>query len=140
MSKTNGVWPKLASTTSPGVWSPTVGYKFDCNDNDTHVYYTDVGTLQSYKSSFFLYLVNSVCICWCCNSNLNQIWTCLLKFSNPVQPKGLLRKSSMYQPSSNLGAWWTLLTTYIYDWDSQIIQNHKYNTFFMFIIMQPSKT
>ena len=28
ISKTNGAWPKLASTTSPGVCKPTVGYKF----------------------------------------------------------------------------------------------------------------
>ena len=28
MSNTNGACPKLASTTSPGVCSPTVGYRF----------------------------------------------------------------------------------------------------------------
>lgn len=29
ISKTNGCCPKFASTISPGVWSPTVGYSFD---------------------------------------------------------------------------------------------------------------
>ena len=33
MSYINGFCPKLASTTSPGVWSPTVGYKFGCAKN-----------------------------------------------------------------------------------------------------------
>lgn len=37
MSNTKGCWPKFASTTSPGVWRPTVGYKLGCKGERTGV-------------------------------------------------------------------------------------------------------
>jgi len=63
MSKTNGACPKFASTTSPGVWRPTVGYKLGWNRHHQSWDHPTWCPISKIRSKNIAFTYRQICEC-----------------------------------------------------------------------------